>query len=88
MLGQIPYSDRSFPEVIDYVVHCRGQLNVPLTGNQELNALMIKCWNFRPSERPSFHEILNDIRELYRELIRLELSPRQRNNDDNADRIQ
>ena len=78
----------SVSEVIDYVVHCRGQLDIPLTCNRELKNLMVKCWNFKPSERPSFHEILNDIRELYRELIRLELSPRQRNNDDNADRIQ
>ena len=70
LLGQIPYSDMSFSEVIDYVVHCRGQLDVPLTCNPELKDLMIKCWNFIPSDRPSFHEILNDVRELYRELIR------------------
>ena len=67
----------SLPEVIDYVANCRGQLDVPLTCNQELKDLMIKCWNFCPCDRPKFHEILNDVRELYRELIRLEVSPQQ-----------
>ena len=71
----------SLPEVIDYVANSRGQLDVPLTCNQELKDVMIKCWNFRPSDRPSFHEILDDVRELYRELIRVEVSPQQRNID-------
>ena len=69
--GQRPYYDKkTFSEVIYYICHRKGHLEIPTLCPTTLNNLLLKCWNFHPENRPSFAAILEvttklsiDIRE-------------------------
>ena len=68
--GQRPYGKKTFSEVIFYICHRKGHLDIPTLCPTSLNNLLLKCWNFHPENRPSFAAILEvttklaiDIRE-------------------------
>ena len=57
-------------EVIEYVLLCRGHLEVPSTCPINLQDDLIKCWSFDPEDRPSFHHLVNVFKDLLRGLVR------------------
>lgn len=62
-LGQQPYQARSNMEVLTFV-KAGGQLELPKQSPDRMNSLMIRCWSYKPEERPTFARCLEEIKEL------------------------
>jgi serine/threonine protein kinase len=62
-MGQQPYPARTHQEVLDFV-RSGGHLDVPALCPSPLGDLLLKCWSYIPSDRPSFSTCLEVIREL------------------------
>ena len=60
----------SVQEVIYYVVTCGGHLEIPLICPKLLKDELIKCWSYEPNDRPSFHHLVDEIKELLRDVAR------------------
>ncbi|KAM9836918.1 tyrosine-protein kinase TXK [Aulostomus maculatus] len=61
--GRTPFENRSNLEVVDDVT--KGiRLYRPQQASQLLYAIMYRCWHERPHSRPSFSELLEEIRKL------------------------
>ena len=65
--GKPPFHKLFLQEVIDYVVICRGHLEVPLNCPILLQDNLIKCWSYDSEDRPSFHYLVKVFKELLRE---------------------
>ena len=65
--GKPPFQEMFLKEVMEYVVICRGHLEVPLTCPMLLQDDLIKCWSYDPEDRPSFHCLVNVFKKLLRE---------------------
>ena len=48
--GQRPYGKKTFSEVIFYICHRKGHLEIPTLCPTSLNNLLLKCWNFHPEK--------------------------------------
>ncbi|XP_043284804.1 insulin-like growth factor 1 receptor [Venturia canescens] len=59
-LAEIPYQGFSNEEVLNYVLR-RGTVNVPRNNPELIIKLMEKCFKWRPSERPTFMEIVAEL---------------------------
>lgn len=62
-LGATPYPGMSAREVISTVMMGKW-LSRPLHCKPELYALMVRCWDMLPPNRPSFSEISKDVEKL------------------------
>ncbi|XP_069574123.1 tyrosine-protein kinase TXK isoform X1 [Brachyistius frenatus] len=61
--GRIPFENRSNQEVVNDIT--RGiRLYRPHRASQPLYAIMYRCWHEKPHGRPSFSELLEEIRKL------------------------
>ncbi|KAM7366592.1 hypothetical protein PAMP_016023 [Pampus punctatissimus] len=61
--GRTPFENRSNSEVVNDIT--KGiRLYRPHRASQSLYAIMYRCWHERPQGRPSFSELLDDIRKL------------------------
>lgn len=59
-LAEIPYQGFSNEEVLNYVLH-KGVLNVPRNCPENIQKIMEKCFKWRPSDRPTFMEIVSEL---------------------------
>lgn len=59
-LAEIPYQGLSNEEVLNYVLR-KGLLNVPRTCPENILSIIEKCFKWRPSERPTFMEIVAEL---------------------------
>ncbi|XP_031627487.1 proto-oncogene tyrosine-protein kinase ROS-like isoform X2 [Contarinia nasturtii] len=79
-LGQQPYPARNNVEVLHYV-RDGGRLDRPMNCPDDLYQLMLKCWSYRPEERPTFRyclDILQSLRTKFDD-IRINLENANRN---------
>ncbi|KAG0576048.1 hypothetical protein KC19_5G051000 [Ceratodon purpureus] len=69
LTGKLPFPDHSFVDAKHLVLsgHC---LELPTDVDEWLRKLLIRCWAFKPEDRPSFGEIL--------EIISANLKPKKR----------
>lgn len=59
-LAEIPYQGFSNEEVLEHVLR-RGVLTIPRNCPENIQKIMEKCFNWRPSERPTFIEIVSAL---------------------------
>ncbi|KOC60353.1 Insulin-like receptor [Habropoda laboriosa] len=59
-LAEIPYQGFSNEEVLNHVLH-KGTLHVPRTCPENIHRIMEKCFKWRPSDRPTFMEIVSEL---------------------------
>ncbi|TGZ47902.1 insulin receptor isoform X1 [Temnothorax longispinosus] len=59
-LAEIPYQGFSNEEVLHHVLR-KGMLNIPRNCPETIQKLMEKCFKWRPSERPTFMEIVSEL---------------------------
>ncbi|XP_012542075.1 insulin receptor [Monomorium pharaonis] len=59
-LAEIPYQGFSNEEVLHHVLH-KGMLNIPRNCPETIQKIMEKCFKWRPSERPTFMEIVSEL---------------------------
>lgn len=59
-LAEIPYQGFSNEEVLSHVLH-KGTLNVPRDCPENIHKIMEKCFKWRPSDRPTFMEIVSEL---------------------------
>lgn len=59
-LAEIPYQGFSNEEVLNHVLR-RGTVNVPRNSPELIVKLMEKCFKWRPSDRPTFMEIVAEL---------------------------
>lgn len=59
-LAEIPYQGFSNEEVLHHVLH-KGVLNIPRNCPEMIQKIMEKCFKWRPSERPTFMEIVTEL---------------------------
>ncbi|KAL0117905.1 hypothetical protein PUN28_008943 [Cardiocondyla obscurior] len=59
-LAEIPYQGFANEEVLHHVLH-KGVLNIPRNCPETIQKIMEKCFKWRPSERPTFMEILTEL---------------------------
>ncbi|GAB1866246.1 receptor protein-tyrosine kinase [Camponotus japonicus] len=59
-LAEIPYQGFSNEEVLHHVLH-KGMLNIPRNCPETVQKIMEKCFKWRPSERPTFMEIVTEL---------------------------
>ncbi|XP_034183962.1 insulin receptor [Osmia lignaria lignaria] len=59
-LAEIPYQGFSNEEVLSHVLH-KGTLNVPRICPENIQKIMEKCFKWRPSDRPTFMEIVSEL---------------------------
>nr|XP_055045472.1 tyrosine-protein kinase TXK isoform X1 [Misgurnus anguillicaudatus] len=61
--GKIPFENRSNVEVVEEVTQ-GGRLYRPHRASGPIYNIMYKCWHERPHGRPSFSDLLQDIRQI------------------------
>ena len=61
-LGQLPYPTRSNQDVLNFV-RFGGRLDKPDSCPDEMYELLRSCWRDNPDERPSFHDIHEQLKE-------------------------
>ncbi|KAF2358869.1 Fibronectin type III [Trinorchestia longiramus] len=83
-LGQQPYPARTNLEVMHYV-RAGGRLSLPPNCPLQVEALMEKCWNFSPEERPRFRECLTVLLAVQQSLPRPPLAVHNANYVSNSD---
>ncbi|EZA49388.1 hypothetical protein DMN91_008927 [Ooceraea biroi] len=59
-LAEIPYQGLSNEEVLNHVLH-KGVLNAPRNCPETVQKIMEKCFKWRPSDRPTFMEIVAEL---------------------------
>jgi hypothetical protein len=59
--GQQPYAGCTSPEAIE-MIRDRQLLGIPEECPQRAYALMLECWNDVPTQRPTFTDIINKLR--------------------------
>jgi len=59
-LAEIPYQGLSNEEVLHHVLH-KGLLNIPRNCPETIQKIMEKCFKWRPSDRPTFMEIIAEL---------------------------
>jgi len=59
-LAEIPYQGFSNEEVLHHVLR-KGMLNIPRNCPETIQKIMDKCFKWRPSERPTFMEIVSEL---------------------------
>ncbi|XP_063977863.1 insulin-like receptor [Diachasmimorpha longicaudata] len=59
-LGELPYQGFSNDEVLYHVLR-KGTVNIPRNAPEVILYLMEKCFKWRPSERPTFMEIIAEL---------------------------
>ncbi|XP_076171634.1 insulin receptor [Ptiloglossa arizonensis] len=59
-LAEMPYQGFSNEEVLSHVLH-KGTLNVPRNCPGNIQKIMEKCFKWRPSDRPTFMEIVAEL---------------------------
>ncbi|KAL6267449.1 hypothetical protein P5V15_000525 [Pogonomyrmex californicus] len=59
-LAEIPYQGFSNEEVLHHVLR-KGVLNIPRNCPETIQKIMEKCFKWRPSERPTFMEIVSEL---------------------------
>lgn len=59
-LAEIPYQGFSNEEVLHHVLR-KGMLNIPRNCPETIQKIMEKCFKWRPSERPTFMEIVAEL---------------------------
>lgn len=59
-LAEIPYQGFSNEEVLHHVLH-KGMLHIPRSCPETVQKIMEKCFKWRPSERPTFMEIVTEL---------------------------
>ncbi|KZC13496.1 Insulin receptor, partial [Dufourea novaeangliae] len=59
-LAELPYQGFSNEEVLSHVLH-KGTLNVPRSCPENIHKIMEKCFKWRPSDRPTFMEIVGEL---------------------------
>ncbi|XP_039293585.1 insulin receptor [Nilaparvata lugens] len=59
-LAEQPYQGKSNEEVLAYVL-AGNSLQAPLFCPEVIKPIMLSCWNFRPTKRPSFLQIVNTL---------------------------
>lgn len=59
-LAEIPYQGFSNEEVLHHVLR-KGVLNMPRNCPETIQKIMEKCFKWRPSERPTFMEIIAEL---------------------------
>ncbi|XP_043512020.1 insulin receptor-like isoform X1 [Frieseomelitta varia] len=59
-LAEIPYQGFSNEEVLSHVLH-KGTLNIPRNCPENIQKIMEKCFKWRPSDRPTFMEIVSEL---------------------------
>jgi hypothetical protein len=65
---QIPYADRPSTSIPVAVV--KGERPpIPSTCPRKLAQLITKCWSAKPSKRPTFVEIVEDLQKISKEFL-------------------
>ncbi|XP_041925805.1 tyrosine-protein kinase TXK [Alosa sapidissima] len=64
--GRVPFENRTNQEVVEEVTQ-GNRLYRPHKASPKVYDIMFKCWDAKPQERPSFSELLVNIRELAEE---------------------
>lgn len=59
-LAEVPYQGFSNEEVLNHVLH-KGMLNIPRNCPENIQKIMEKCFKWRPSDRPTFMEIVAEL---------------------------
>ncbi|RZF46497.1 hypothetical protein LSTR_LSTR009279 [Laodelphax striatellus] len=57
-LAEQPYQGKSNEEVLTYVL-AGNSLQAPLFCSEVIKPIMVSCWDFKPSKRPSFLQIVD-----------------------------
>jgi hypothetical protein len=58
--GKVPYADKSTEAVREAVI--KGlKLQVPIECPEKIQPWVLKCWEMKPSDRPSFVELLQGL---------------------------
>ncbi|KAL0013627.1 hypothetical protein SO802_000696 [Lithocarpus litseifolius] len=64
LTGEEPYADLHYGAIIGGIVSNTLRPPVPESCDPDWRSLMEKCWSAEPSERPSFTEIVNELRSM------------------------
>nr|XP_031842328.1 insulin-like peptide receptor [Nomia melanderi]XP_031842335.1 insulin-like peptide receptor [Nomia melanderi]XP_031842344.1 insulin-like peptide receptor [Nomia melanderi]XP_031842355.1 insulin-like peptide receptor [Nomia melanderi]XP_031842364.1 insulin-like peptide receptor [Nomia melanderi]XP_031842374.1 insulin-like peptide receptor [Nomia melanderi]XP_031842384.1 insulin-like peptide receptor [Nomia melanderi]XP_031842395.1 insulin-like peptide receptor [Nomia melanderi]XP_03184240 len=59
-LAEMPYQGFSNEEVLSHVLH-KGTLSIPRNCPENIHKIMEKCFKWRPSDRPTFMEIVGEL---------------------------
>ncbi|XP_033332193.1 insulin receptor isoform X1 [Megalopta genalis] len=65
-LAEMPYQGFSNEEVLSHVLH-KGTLNIPRNCPENIHKIMEKCFKWRPSDRPTFMEIVGELEPCLRQ---------------------
>ena len=63
-LGDRPFPDMEFFQVMDFVCHSHGHLEVPKICPPSLAIQIEQCWVYNAQDRPDFSVLLETIRQL------------------------
>lgn len=65
-LAEMPYQGFSNEDVLRHVLH-KGTLNIPRNCPENIHKIMEKCFKWRPSDRPTFMEIVGELEPCLRQ---------------------
>ena len=74
--GELPFSDRSNEEVLEYLLGEEGRLHKPIVCSDHIFDLILSCWTNDPHSRPFFldiHESLTELSQILSSLSVLDL---------------
>lgn len=60
-LGQLPYEDINTTSQLIRQLHSGFRMARPEFANNAISRIMLNCWRTEPSERPTFHQLEEDI---------------------------
>lgn len=63
-LGSFPYASVQDNELLHYLIQDKCRLACPDTIFQDIYKIMCSCWNTAPQDRPSFVQLVLDLKTL------------------------
>lgn len=67
-LGSFPYASIQDNELLHYLIQNKCRLACPNTISQDIYTIMCSCWNTTPQDRPSFAQLVLDLKALNKSL--------------------
>lgn len=67
-LGSFPYANIQDNELLHYLTQDKCRLACPNTISQDIYKIMRSCWNTTPQDRPSFAQLVLDLKILEKPL--------------------
>ena len=56
--GEQPFKDKTGQQTVDYI-EAGHRLAMPEKASNDVYTIMLKCWEYRPDNRPTFEELFS-----------------------------